>query len=226
MKKTNKSRKGFTLLEMMLALAIICMIGGVIAGICAGISSSFSTTYNIDDSSDYAVLYAKGFENSLLAATQDSSSTGLSYSWMIDNSTAVPYLVCFGTGVGGGSLATERVFEPRFMGNSNTEAKWDVHMFYRYNADTNSVGYCIFIKDNYGKTTFTNFYEGSFWVPRFSSRVGSDSRSIQVDTSSDRLNEDTFINVYGYTTEEYEQIHTQVDARSSQEWYSIISYTC
>ncbi len=222
MKKSNKSRKGFTLLEMMLALAIICMIGGVIAGICAGISSSFGTTYNIDDSSDYAVLYAKGFENSFLAATQDSNATGQAYSWWIDESSTIPYLMCTGSGVTGSG----KVFEPRFMGNSATESKWDVHMFFRYDENSNTVAYCIFIKDNYGKTTFSNFYEGSFWVPRFSTRVGSDSRKIEIDTTSNPLNEDTFTNVFHYTAEEYAQIHTQVEARSSQGWYSAISYTC
>ena len=52
MRKQTKNKKGFSLVEMVLAIAIIILIGGVIAGICASISNSFITTYNIDDSSD------------------------------------------------------------------------------------------------------------------------------------------------------------------------------
>ena len=70
MKQKRKNKKGFTLVELLLSLAIICMIGGVIAGLCASIGSSFGTTYNLNDSADYAALFGKGFENSFLAITQ------------------------------------------------------------------------------------------------------------------------------------------------------------
>ena len=50
MRKQAKNKKGFSLVEMVLAIAIIVLIGGVIAGICASISNSFISTYNIDDS--------------------------------------------------------------------------------------------------------------------------------------------------------------------------------
>ena len=52
MKQKRKNKKGFTLVELLLSLAIICMIGGVIAGLCASIGSSFGTTYNLNDSNE------------------------------------------------------------------------------------------------------------------------------------------------------------------------------
>ena len=85
MRRHNKNKFGFSLLEMVLAIAIIVLIGGVIAGICASISNSFVTTYNIDESADYAMLYARGFENSFLATTQLDASNGNSWEWTIAN---------------------------------------------------------------------------------------------------------------------------------------------
>ena len=62
MKQKRKNKKGFTLVEVLLSLAIICMIGGVIAGLCASIGSSFGTTYNLDDSADYAACMVRALK--------------------------------------------------------------------------------------------------------------------------------------------------------------------
>ena len=71
MHRQLKSKKGFTLVELVLAIAIIVLISGVVAGICASISNSFITTYNIDDSSDYAsiIRFGKTLSEGLLTFT-------------------------------------------------------------------------------------------------------------------------------------------------------------
>lgn len=204
MKKTIKNRKGFTLVEMLLSLAIICMIGGVIGGICVSISNSFVTTYNIDDSADYALLYAKAFENSFLDCTQGAGSKGNTWIWYIDNPrglSGVPLLKVQKPGA-----SATNVFTPKYIGNSTTPSKWSVIMFYNVEEKAASgaedtfnavlVNYRIYIKDNYARTDYIYRYDGSFWVPRFYERAklaGAEAanRKISVDTSSSPMTEAT-----------------------------------
>ena len=203
MKRFIKDRKGFTLVEMLLSLAIICLIGGVIGGVCVSISNSFVTTYNIDDSADYALLYAKGFENSFLDCTQSDGAKLQTWTWEISNPKGVngaPLLQVTKPKTG-----TENVFTPKFIGNNDTPSKWSVIMFYAVeeNAAIGSgtyktvlVKYRIYIKDNYSRTDYIYRYDGSFWVPRFYERAklaGAEAanRKISVDTSSSPMTEAT-----------------------------------
>ena len=203
MKKINKNRKGFTLIEMMLSLAIICLIGGVIGGVCVSISNSFVTTYNIDDAADYAMLYARAFENSVLDSTRGKGATGDKWTWYIDNPKGMngaPLLKVDAPKDFGG---LQDVFTPKFIGNSNTPSKWSVIMFYgvteKVTGEQKSilVDYRIYIKDNYSRTDFITTYDGKFWIPRFQERAKNakvgDSRSIAVitDSGSKPMNEKT-----------------------------------
>lgn len=198
MKKTRKNKKGFTLVEMLLSLAIITLIGGVIGGVCVSISNSFITTYNIDDAADYAMLYARGFENSFLATTQSDGVSGQTWTWRIVNpkgNGGVPTLK-----LSNSKGADEAVFTPKFIGNSTTPSKWAVIMFFNVEETTNGsntstvVNYRLYIKDNYSKTDYIYRYDGSFWVPRFQERAmtsGAAGRKIVVDTTSAAMNEST-----------------------------------
>ena len=222
MNKFRKHRKGFTLVEMILALAIICLLGGVIAGVCAAISNSFGTTYNIEDSTDYAMLYGKGFENSFLVNTQGAGTTGNAWAWYVDSSSAIPYLKLKDP-----SGKVSNVFEPKMIGNKTTDSKWKIYMFYRFNETTATVDYKIFIKDNYAKTPYVYVYEDSFWVPQFEKRaeyagVGT-SRSVKV--SGNTMNESTFKNVYHFTDDEYKTVKKFVEAPGAGDFKSIITYT-
>src|SRR5574344_2738497 len=67
----RKNRRGFTLVEMVLSLAIISIIFGLTTTLVVCVRNSFMSTYNLNDSSDYAVLYGSGFENSILSHTQN-----------------------------------------------------------------------------------------------------------------------------------------------------------
>ena len=214
MRKQQKNKKGFSLVEMVLAIAIIVLIGGVIAGICASISNSFVTTYNIDDSSDYAMLYARGFENSFLAYSQAKNGTkGDAYTWKIKDaqglSNTVPTLTVT-TGSG-----DEAVFNPQFLGKDDPsgKAKWNVSMFYKYDSSSALVLYRIFIKDNYGDSAITR-YDGSFWLPRFEDCAKFDGvgTSRVVETSGgDELSAENMKDKYGYTDAEIAQISAGID---------------
>ena len=192
MNKLRKDRKGFTLIEMLLSLAIICMIGGVIGGLCVSIANSFATTYNIDDSADYAMLYARGFENSFLATTQGKGVSKDYWEWEVTNTkgnSGPPLLQVTKNG-----KTPEAVFTPKFIGTSSTPTKWSIIMFYAIE-ETGSdkdksvlVKYRIYLRDNYSQTSYIYRYDGSFWVPRFYQRADKagvlDSRKIEIDKSS------------------------------------------
>ena len=200
MKRQIKSRRGFTLVEMLLSLAIICMIGGVIGGLCVSIANSFATTYNIDDSADYAMLYAKGFENSFLATTQGNGAKDDYWTWSISNSKGVGGPPLLQISKNGGTPSN--VFTPRFIGTTSSPSKWSVIMFYateQKNTGSNKsllVKYRIYMRDNYSRTSYIYRYDGSFWIPRFFERAnmaGPDAtgRAITVDTGSSPMTEET-----------------------------------
>ena len=223
MNRFSKSRKkGFSLVEMVLAIAIVVMIGGVIAGLCASISNSFVTTYNIDDAADYALLYAKAFENSFIANTQvyDSDPNelkGMDWEWYVndpyvDGNSDVPTLrVITPNGV------DSAVFTPTHMGNSATSYKWSVRMFYKYDSTEHSVSYIIYIKDAYTDSDFVYTYEGCFWLPRYDDRAvfsGVEStRVIELDGSE--MKKTTFQSGSDdakYSNDQYDRIEDFVDA--------------
>ena len=218
MKKQNKNKKGFTLVEMILSLAIICIIGGVIGGICVSISDSFSTTYNIDDSTDYAILYANGFENSFLKETQGTTgAAGDKFIWCVQPVGGIPKLT-----VTDKDSHSSAIFEPNFIKTGSGDSKWDIRMFYKFDTTTKCVSYKIFVKDNYSRTHYVYMYEGSFWVPRFTERAKQngveDSRQIIV--SGDAMTEDTFSNTYNWDDDEIAVISSQFDSS----YKSVIEY--
>ncbi|MBR3340271.1 MAG: type II secretion system protein [Clostridiales bacterium] len=206
MKRLNKHKLGFSLLEMVLVLAIICLLGGVIGGICLAISNSFITTYNIDDSSDYALLFSRGFENSFLAKSQKSGASNSipaasnTVTWYVNGSTSIssyPTLRCVE-----GSSDTA-VFEPQFLGGSDGVYKWDILMFYKWDAASERVLYRILMKDNKNGTNFTYFYEGGFWVPRFTDRkVNNSSNSMNIICSGDQMTSG-YLSTRGFSTAQF-----------------------
>lgn len=209
MKMQSKNKKGFTLVEMILSLAIIVIIGGVIGGICVSISDSFSTTYNIDDSTDYAILYANGFENSFLKETQGTTgASGDKFIWTVTPIGGIPKLT-----VTDKNSSTSAIFEPNFISTHSGDSKWDIKMFYKFDDTTKCVSYKIFVKDNYSRTHYVYMYEGSFWVPRFTERAKQngveDSRQIFV--SGLPMTDDTFRNTYHWSNEEIAVINSQFD---------------
>lgn len=213
MRKYNKNKKGFSLVEMVLAIAIIVLIGGVIAGVCAAISNSFITTYNIDDAADYAMLYARGFENSFLANTQSKATSGASWKWFIENpdglSGNVPTLTMeFADG------STQPVFTPQFLAQgSSSDSKWAISMFYKYDSTNKTIRYRIFIRDNADRD-FVTRYDGSFWIPRMEDCAEQDNvgSSRTVELTGSPLTEETMTSKYGYSAAAWSAIADAEDS--------------
>ena len=159
MKRIHNSKRGFTLVEMMLALAIITIIGWTTVALMIATKDSFMTTYNTNDSADYAVLYSNGFENSFLEHSQNGHAGKFGVR-MTDS------VLEQNTGVA--------VFEPRQMKTTNVNTglevdKWKVRMFFKIDANDASrlVQYKIIVVDNYYSPTpkVVCTMDGAVWPP-------------------------------------------------------------
>ena len=198
MMQVYKSKRGFTLVEMMLALAIITIIGWTTVALMMAVKNSFMTTYNTNDSSDYAMMYANGFENAFLAHTQN-NTTGKFY---IDPTGSVLM-----------QTSTKEVFTPRQMKTTNltTNAvvdKWNVRIFFNYSYTDASqiVKYKVYVLDNYySPNKVMSVYEGSVWAPHM---------------TQDRI---TPSNING-DDDTNKSIRTSMGADSAN-WYDCIEYT-
>lgn len=239
MKEIKKSKKGFTLVEVLLSLAIIMMIGGVIAGLCASIGSSFATTYNINDSADYAMLFGKGFENSFLSITQRPGVATQTWTWYMSkpgesgSTVTVPTLM-----VKDSKGSDTPVFHPQFLNKAGTnETKWDIYTFYKKTETVNSetgekaivILYRIFVVDKENKN-FAYRYDGKLWVPRFEERAtmsGIKGREIKVLTTTDDgkslpMTPSTFASLSG--TKAYDMIADSLESEGAATYYSRIQY--
>ena len=175
MRRINKNRRGFTLVEMMLSLAIIAIIFGLTTALMVSISDSFTMTYNLNDASDYAVLYGYGIENSVLAQV----SKGTSATWTVGT-----YTPSDGSGSQNSILmcGSEPVFLPHQMKTkeANTGAvvdKWIIKMYFKNEGSL--IKYVVLVYDNYCNPTkpLMYKYEGSFWIPHSTADVKADTGS-------------------------------------------------
>lgn len=77
MRKLNKNKKAFTLVELMLAVAIIIMTSGIFFSLIIMVMKSHTNVATTNDAADYALLNARAFENTVINAktvgTGDSS---------------------------------------------------------------------------------------------------------------------------------------------------------
>ncbi len=171
MRRTNKNRRGFTLVEMILAIAIVTIVFGLTTALMISIKDSFIMTYNLNDSSDYAVLYGYGIENSVLAKVSKYKDEG---SGAIQNSV----LLCGDK---------EYVFLPSQMKTTDSKGdvvdKWIVETYYKVSGSM--VSYIVIIKDNYYNPTKPVMckYEGSFWIPHSSANLSTSGTAYDMDSS-------------------------------------------
>ena len=161
MRRIIKNKRGFTLVEMMLSLAIISIIFGLTTALMMSINNSFTMTYNLNDASDYAVLYGYGLENSVLAEVSKGNAT----EWVVKDSVLL--------------FNDAPVFEPKQMktkqnGTGPSVDKWEINMGYSIDPNNPSVvNYVIYVYDNYydpNKPLMCK-YEGSFWLPHSSANI-------------------------------------------------------
>ncbi|HOO48860.1 MAG TPA: prepilin-type N-terminal cleavage/methylation domain-containing protein [Saccharofermentans sp.] len=76
MRQTNKNKKGFTLVEVMLALAIMMITVGAFYGLIISVQQAHVDVYNYNDAADYASLNAQAIENVVLSSDYIGSNGG------------------------------------------------------------------------------------------------------------------------------------------------------
>lgn len=159
MKRLHNNKRGFTLVEMMLALAIIIVIGWTTVALMVATRDSFMSSYNTNDSSDYAVLYANGIENTYLAHTQYKTNTTITInpnkSILTDNGT--------------------QVFAPNQMTTKNVNSgavvdKWEIRAYFFVDTEASGqqiVKYRVFVVDNYYSPSYRVMcvHEDAVWAP-------------------------------------------------------------
>ena len=162
---SKNNKKGFTLLEMMLSIAIILMISGLTVILIVSIKQSFMTVYNQNDSADYAMLFGRGFEQSFLDKVVN-EHTDSTFKYQVNEVGSGAYrLQCNGN----------TVFNPAQSRTANdTKDKWLIKMGYKWDETRNMVYYRVYVWDNYynpGK--FVYVYEDGFMLPHFSEAIGT-----------------------------------------------------
>ena len=174
-----KSKKGFTLLEMMLSIAIVTIVSGCLVSLMIGIKDSYINTYNSDDSTDYAMLFAQGLENSVLATVQDHDGHPVSdATWKVG-------LVTGGDGAKHTVLLRNgtAVFDMKQMsvtpkGSATPVDKWTITLEFDPTTQINGtnkggptngmVKYTIKVYDNYyNPGVLKCTYNGGFLLPHF-----------------------------------------------------------
>ena len=162
MRKRNK--KGFTLVELMLAIAIISLLGSLFVALMIAIKDSYYRTYNANDATDYAQLYAQALENMILKDTQANVASGSTITYSIDSAEST-FMV-------NGAPA----FELEQMRNADGAIKWNIYLDKQYTyfeEDSGMFHYRFVLVDGYNYKygqpgTVQLVYEGSFWIPHFS----------------------------------------------------------
>ena len=161
-KKNNKT--GFTLMEMMLALAIILMISGLTVILIVSIKKSFMQVYNQNDAADYAMLYGRTFEQSFLGKVVN-ETTEKKYDYAVKKSGGSYKLTCNNASV---------IDFKQSKTQDGTKDKWEVKMGFYWDSSSNTVWYRVYMWDNYynpGQLAY--IYTNNVFLPHFSDAIGS-----------------------------------------------------
>jgi len=152
-KKSNK--QGFTLLEMLLAIAIALVISGVFLSLIVAIKTSYYRTYNDDDCADIAAMYAEALENTVLYDIQHGVRDVIS----IDPNTSI--LINDNHTITFGDIDNFNRASP-----SAADRKWDIRMICYLDENTGEFRYQFYFIDLYVQPGYLHYvYEGSFWIP-------------------------------------------------------------
>lgn len=159
MKRFNK--RAFTLIEMLLAIAVSMIIVGLFLSLIISIRSSYYRAYNDDDCADIAAMYATALENQILddiAHHHEDTITLDANSIMVNNVDGT-----------GDTFDFDGIIED-FNRASGVPRKWDIRMICYYDASTCEFFYKFYFIDNYVTENYVHYeYEGSFWIPYYQS---------------------------------------------------------
>lgn len=150
------SKKGFTLIEMLLAIAITMIISGLFISLIVSIRSSYYRSYNDVDCSDIAAMYAEALENTVLYDMQNGidDKISLNSSGILTNTA--------------GTINFSGIDNFNRADGGDAGRKWDIRMICNFNTSTGEFRYRFFFVDKYINTDYLHYvYEGSFWIPNY-----------------------------------------------------------
>ncbi|MCQ2467459.1 MAG: prepilin-type N-terminal cleavage/methylation domain-containing protein [Clostridia bacterium] len=152
MRKVSKNKKAFTLVEVMLAVAIIALTAGIFFSLILVVMKSHVNVVTTNDCADYALLNARAFENSIINAK--TAGSGSSNIQVVNNKLCKDGNPLF-------DLDQYKV-EP------GAKDKW--LMTFNYELSENGVcNYTITLADQAtyveGLNNYTYKYEGSVYIP-------------------------------------------------------------
>ena len=158
----RNSKRGFTLVEMMLAIAITLLISGLFVTLIATIRASYYRTYNDNDCAEIAAMYAEALENTVLYDVQHHQGDTIKigdHSVLENTNTACPIVF---------ASDFNRVTTTLEDGTVGTKDKWIIRMICSYDNSTGEFRYKFFFLDNYIQPGYLHYvYEGSFWIPNY-----------------------------------------------------------
>lgn len=170
MRMIKKNKRAFTLVEMMLAVAIIIMTSGVFFSLIITVMKSHTNVAATNDVADFALLNAKAFENTVINAKEVGSGSNKIYvnanNQLSKNGTALFNL-------------NQYKVEPD--GND----KWAVD--FSYTLDENGLcNYTIKLSDAStitmeGIVKYVYTYKGSVYIPHAKSTAASGSTFAYTD---------------------------------------------
>jgi prepilin-type N-terminal cleavage/methylation domain-containing protein len=153
----RSSKKGFTLIEMLLAIAITLIISGLFVSLIVAIRSSYYRTYNDVDCADIAAMYAEALENAVLSDIQNGVTTDKIYindSGILTNDA--------------GTITFDSIENFNRADGGESGRKWDIRMVCLFNSTTGEFRYKFFFIDKYVNENYLHYvYEGSFWIPSY-----------------------------------------------------------
>ena len=175
----HKNKKGFTLLEMMLSIAIITIVSGCLVSLMIGIKDSYINTYNSDDSTDYAMLFAQGLENSVLATVQDQGAHPVKTAvWKVGTYTGDDGATHTALMMNGTPVFKLKQMQVQPKGKNKIVDKWSITLEFdpTTNITASNVGptkgminYTITVRDNYydPQHPIKCVHNGGFLLPHF-----------------------------------------------------------
>lgn len=165
MRKINKNKKAFTLVEVMLAVAIIAMTAGVFFSLILVVMKSHVNVVSTNDCADFAMLNARAFENTVINAKKVGPG-GANTVQVVGNKLCKNGAPLF-------DLDQYKV-EP------GAKDKW--YMEFSYELDENGVcAYTIKLTDSSlgsavdGVNTYTYVYNGTVYIPHCDVTAGGGS---------------------------------------------------
>lgn len=181
MKRISKNnKKAFTLVEMMLAIAITLIISSVFVALMVSIQKSYYKVYTQNDATDYAALFSQALENYMLVdyGRETNAATGSSITYSI-HSTDTDCSFCVN---GTSQLSCDQIT------GTNGYNKWYIMLDLSgtsFDAATGMLTYRIVVVDgthlDYAAPGVIQLtYEGSFWLPHFDPTT-SGSIAIEAD---------------------------------------------